>query len=126
MRSKSRRLAVPTCVAEFQGAGSDDEIPEWQIHSSSGFFPADARNDLSGRVRHGMHGDRGFEFVEERPSVLTDFRSVGAIDFVPDFGDGQRAENDARLLRWSFERFRSPVGCQVPAFRRNQEAGMED
>src|ERR1700683_1093833 len=77
-------------IAEFERAGSDDEIGHWNSDSFCGLFRADARDDFGGGFGNGMDWNGGFQLIEEQPAALTDLRCARPIDPVSNLGNRNR------------------------------------
>ena len=52
-------------VAKFQSTRADDQVGEGQIDPLGCLLAADARDDLSSDLCHGVDGDGGFQFVQK-------------------------------------------------------------
>ena len=99
-------VACSNGVAEFERAGSDDEIGHWNRDPVCGLLRADPGDDFGGRFGDGMDGNRGFQLVKEQSATLAHLRRVSPIDPVADLGDSHRRQHDWEFHESFFGHFR--------------------
>ncbi len=124
--AKIPQVVGPNRIAQFQGAGSDEEIRQRQSDPPGGLFSANAGDDLSSGFGYRMNGDGGLQFVEEGTAAVAELGRVGTVDPVTDFGNGHRTEHDGNFSNHFLDTLDSLIWPQIPALGGNQDTGVQD
>ena len=124
--AKIPQVVGPNRIAQFQGAGSDEEIRQRQNDPLAGLFSANASDDLSRGFSYRMNGNGDLERVEKGATAVAELGRIGAVDPVTDFGNGHGAEHDGNFSNHLLDTLDSLIWPQIPALGGNQDTGVQN